>query len=78
MGFNMGDYVGWGKTDERVKFSDDVQQMHVVLNRMYEEGAVKPGVSHRWALDDFITGMDNLLNRNVLGKSVVVMTGVDR
>jgi NADPH2:quinone reductase len=78
MGFNMGDYVGWGKTDERDRFADDVQQVHVALNKMYEEGTVKPSVSHQWALDDFITGMDNLLNRNVLGKSAVIMTDADR
>lgn len=78
MGFNMGDYVGWGKTNERVQFAGAVQDMHVALNRMYEEGTVRPGVSHRWTLDEFDRGMDNLLERNVLGKSVVVMTEADR
>jgi len=78
MGFNMGDYVGWGKTDERAKFAGDMQQMHAALNRMYEEGSVKPFVSHRWSLDEFVDGMDNLLDRNVLGKSIVVMTAAER
>ncbi|MGI9475626.1 MAG: NADPH:quinone oxidoreductase family protein [Hyphomicrobiaceae bacterium] len=78
MGFNMGDYVGWGKTDKRVQFAGAMQEMHVVLNKLYEEDAVKPCVSHRWALDEFIAGMDNLLERNVLGKSVVIMTDADR
>jgi NADPH:quinone reductase len=78
MGFNMGDYVGWGKTDERLTFADDVQQMHVALNRMYQEGTIKPCISHRWSLDEFVDGMDNLLDRNVLGKSVIVMTDAER
>ena len=51
--------------------------MHVALNNMFEEGVVKPGVSHRWTLDEFILGMDNLLERNVFGKSVVIMTEAD-
>ena len=78
MGFNMGDYVGWGKTDERAKFANAVRQIHMTLDKMYEEGKVRPSVSHRWGLDDFVAGLDNLLKRNVLGKSVIVMTEADR
>lgn len=78
MGFNYGTYVGWGLIDERDHFAPRVSTMMSDLMRLYERGALQPRVSHRFSLDQFVEGLDNLLDRRVLGKSVVVMTDGDR
>lgn len=78
MGFNLGEYFGWGVIDERVKHAPRMREMMSELMRLYEVGALKPHVGARFALDDYVAGMDAMLDRSRVGKSVLVMQASDR
>lgn len=78
MGFNWGEYVGWGLVDERERFAPRVRDLMADLMRLYEAGALKPHVSHGFPLDQWVAGMENLLDRHVIGKSAIVLSGADR
>jgi NADPH:quinone reductase len=78
MGFNLGEYFGWGIVDERVKHAARMREMMAELMRIYELGALRPHVSARYALDDYVAGMDAMLDRRRVGKSVLVLSETDR
>ena len=78
MGFNLGEYFGWGIIDERVKHAPRMRAMMAELMRLYEAGALKPHVSARFPLDDYVAGMDAMLDRSRVGKSVLVISDSDR
>ena len=78
LGFNLGEYLGWGLTDERVAHAPRMRAMMTELMRLYEAGALKPRVSGCFTLEEFVAGMDAMLDRRRVGKSVLVMSEADR
>jgi NADPH:quinone reductase len=78
MGFNLGEYFGWGVVDERVKHAARMRDMMAELMRLFEAGALQPHVSARFPLDDYVAGMDAMLDRSRVGKSVLVLSEKDR
>ena len=78
MGFNLGEYFGWGVVDERVKHAPRLRMVMAELMRMYEGGALRPHVGARFSLDEFVAGMDAMLDRGRVGKSVLIMDARDR
>ena len=77
-GFNLGTYLGWGAPDARAAHAGRVAQMMADLMALYEAGELHPFVSHRYTLDTFQAAMENLLDRQVTGKSVIEFGPDDR
>jgi NADPH:quinone reductase len=78
MGFNLGEYLGWGLTDERVRHAPAMRDLMTELMRLYDAGALQPRISARFPLDDYVAGMEDMLDRKKVGKSVLVMSDTDR
>jgi NADPH:quinone reductase-like Zn-dependent oxidoreductase len=78
MGFNLGEYMGWGPIDQRVRYGAQVAEMHGDLQRHYTAGSLKPSVGSIFTLDEFVPALDALLNREVQGKAIFTVTDADR
>ena len=78
MGFNLGEYMGWGLTDQRERYSARISEMHADLQRHYTAGSLKPAVGRIFTLDEFVPALDALLNREVQGKAIFTITDADR
>ncbi|MEL6373356.1 MAG: NADPH:quinone oxidoreductase family protein [Pseudomonadota bacterium] len=78
MGFALGEYVGWGLTDERKRYAADMAALHERLRGWFEAGVLHPHVSHRYGLEGFVEGMDAIFAREVRGKAVIEMRTSDR
>ncbi len=78
MGFNLGEYVGWGPIDQRVRYGAQVAEMQADLQRHYSAGSLRPVVDRIFTLDEFVPALDALLNREVQGKAIFTVTDADR
>lgn len=78
LGFNYGNYLGWGRTDERKRHEPAVRAM---FDRMFGwaiEGKLKATSSHQFALADFRSAMETVLARKSMGKVVLRMPAAER
>ena len=73
LGFNFGNYVGWGRVDERKRHEP---AMRAAMDRIFawcREGKVRPVSSHRFPLREHRAAMETVLERRSMGKVVLRM-----
>lgn len=73
LGFNYGNYIGWGRVDERKRHEPEVRAMFDRLFGWVMEGKLKPTSSHRFPLDQTRRAMETVLARQSMGKVVLAM-----
>jgi NADPH2:quinone reductase len=78
LGFNFGNYVGWGRVDERKRHEPAMRAAMEQIFSWYREGKVRPISSHRFPLRDFSAAMETVLSRRSMGKVVLEMPVVRR
>jgi NADPH2:quinone reductase len=78
LGFNFGNYVGWGRVDERKRHEPAMRAAMEQIFAWYHEGKVRPISSHRFPLREFGAAMETVLRRQSMGKVVLEMPVVQR
>lgn len=73
LGFNFGNYVGWGRIDERRRHEPVVRAAMEQIFAWYREGKIRPISSHRFPLHEFRIAMETVLSRRSMGKVVLEM-----
>jgi NADPH:quinone reductase len=73
LGFNFGNYVGWGRVDERKRHEAKMRAAMRQIFGWYTEGRLKPVTSHRFPLRHYREAMATVLARRSMGKVVLVM-----
>lgn len=71
MGFNWGQYVGWGPVDERRRYARPVADAMAMLADWWAAGTIRPTVHARFDLADFVAAMAELQNRRAIGRVVL-------
>ena len=70
-GFNYGQYIGWGLTDERVHYAAEVAQViQKVLQAVDNESMPKPLTQH-FAFSDWKNAIDTTMSRQSVGKVIL-------
>ena len=72
-GFNYGNFIGWGRTDERRKHEPRVRTAMRQMFAWYEGGLLKPETSHRFPLTDYREAFAAVMQRRSMGKVVLAM-----
>lgn len=78
LGFNYGNYLGWGRTDERKRHEPEVRGMFDRMFTWTVEGKLKPTSSHRFPLHESRAAMETVLARRSMGKVVLEMPATGR
>jgi NADPH:quinone reductase len=73
LGFNFGNYVGWGRTDERKRHEPEMRAAMEQIFAWYRQGKVRPISSHRFPLREYRAAMETVLARRSMGKVVLEM-----
>jgi NADPH2:quinone reductase len=73
LGFNYGNYLGWGRVDERKRHESQVRAMFERMFGWVMEGKLNPTTSHRFPLVDARLAMETVLARQSMGKVVLAM-----
>ena len=68
MGFNWGQYVGWGKVDERQKYGPQVRAAIEQLVTWWQSGDINPTIYKTLPLGDFKQAMQLIKARNTIGR----------
>lgn len=75
VGLNVGVYVGWGLIDERKRYEAQMRAMVGHLVRLWQAGAIRPTVSHRFPLARYLDGYRVIADRRSVGKVVFDIGG---
>lgn len=73
LGFNYGNYTGWGRVDERKKHEAEVRAAFDRMFAWHAEGRIKPVSSHKFAFGQHRAAMEAVLSRQSMGKVVLEM-----
>ena len=73
LGFNFGNFVGWGRIDERKRHEPTMRAAMERIFTWYREGKIRPVTSHRFPLREFRGAMETVLSRRSMGKVVLEM-----
>jgi NADPH2:quinone reductase len=73
LGFNFGNYVGWGRVDERKRHEPAMRAAMEQIFTWYGEGKIRPISSHRFPLRQYRDAMETVLSRRSMGKVVLEM-----
>ncbi|MCG8690728.1 MAG: NADPH:quinone oxidoreductase family protein [Minwuiales bacterium] len=73
MGFNWGQYVGWGLKDERRRYADRTAAAMAALVAWWQAGKLHPTIHARFPLEDFRTAMAEVRNRRAIGRVVLAV-----
>lgn len=73
LGFNFGNYVGWGRIDERKRHEPALRAAMDRIFTWYRQGKVRPISSHRFPLREYRSAMETVLSRRSMGKVVLEM-----
>jgi NADPH2:quinone reductase len=73
LGFNFGNYVGWGRVDERKRHEPAMRAAMEQIFSWYRQGKVQPVSSHRFPLREYRAAMETVLSRRSMGKVVLEM-----
>jgi NADPH:quinone reductase len=77
-GFNFGNYVGWGRIDERKRHEPVMRAAMDQIFTWYQQGKLRPISSHAFPLRDYRSAMETVLSRRSMGKVVLEMPVVTR
>ena len=72
-GLNLGYYMGWSPRDMRDEYDQQMSDSMAELFSWYEQGLLKPRVSHTYPLEQFQDAMGTVLARKALGRVAIVM-----
>ena len=72
MGFNWGQYVGWGPVDERHHYARPVAEAMATLTEWWTAGTIRPTVHARFDLAEFVVAMAEVQTRRAIGRVVLV------
>ena len=73
LGFNYGNYIGWGRTDERKRHEPAVRAAMDQIFKWYLDGKIRPVSSYRFPLRAYREAMETVLTRRSMGKVVLEM-----
>jgi NADPH2:quinone reductase len=73
LGFNFGNYVGWGRVDERKRHEPAMRAAMEQIFTWYRQGKIRPVSSHRFPLREYRAAMETVLSRRSMGKVVLEM-----
>ena len=73
LGFNYGNFVGWGRHDERKRHEARVRAAFDRMFAWHAEGKLRPTSSHQFPLAEFPLAMETVLRRQSMGKVVLRM-----
>jgi NADPH2:quinone reductase len=68
LGFNWGEYVGWGPTDTRERHAQRVRAALAQLMDWWQAGRIAPTLHAAFALEDFSKAMQAVISRGVIGR----------
>ncbi|UOD51402.1 NADPH:quinone oxidoreductase family protein [Orrella daihaiensis] len=68
MGFNWGQYVGWGKVDERLVYGDKVRAAIEQLMAWWQSGDIQPSIYKTLPLGEFVQAMQIIKSRDAIGR----------
>jgi NADPH2:quinone reductase len=71
-GLSFGYFHGWSPNDARYECEDRVRAVMDQLCRWYEEGKIRPHISHRFPLERFRDAMATVLERKSIGRVALV------
>ena len=71
MGFNWGEYIGWGPVDRRDEFAEPVSAMMAQLFDWWQGGRISPTVHATFDLGDFREAMREVRQRRAIGRVVL-------
>lgn len=71
IGFNLGLYIGWGLTDERVRYADKTSAMVRDIFGHVVSGVLPLIKSDQFALEDFTAAFDSVMARKSIGRVVL-------
>lgn len=71
IGFWMGLYVGWGRTDERERFAPRMRAMLDTLAGWCLDGRLRPEAGMRFPLERIVDAFDAVVSRRGLGRVIV-------
>ena len=71
MGFNWGEYVGWGPVDRRAQFAADVEGLMATLFDWWQAAKISPSVHAQFDLSEFREGMQEVRGRRAIGRVVL-------
>ena len=71
MGFNWGQYVGWGKVDERHRYGDQVRAAMDQLIEWWQSGEIDPTIDKILPLGEYKQAMQRIKARNTIGRVVL-------
>ncbi|MBU2550713.1 MAG: NADPH:quinone oxidoreductase family protein [Proteobacteria bacterium] len=74
-GLNWGYYLGWSPDDVRLEYEPRVRDLMDRLCRWYEQGGIRPHISHRFPLDRFQEAMAAVMGRRSIGRVALVQEG---
>ena len=77
-GFNFGNYIGWGRVDERKRHEPAMRTMMAQIFAWYEDGKIRPITSHRFPFREHRLAMETVLARRSMGKVVLRMPAAER
>lgn len=72
MGFNWGQYVGWGPVDERRRYGEAVAAAMATLGEWWAAGTIRPTVHARFDLAEFRAAMAEVRGRQAIGRVVLI------
>jgi len=72
LGFNAGVYIGWNDPADRDRYHPNVAEAFDRMFAWTQEGKLRPTVSHRFDLADFRAAMRTVLERDAIGKVLLV------
>ena len=72
-GFNYGNFIGWGRADERKRHEPRVREAMSKMFEWYEQGKLKPETSHRFPLQRYRDAFAAVMERRSMGKVVLEM-----
>lgn len=73
IGFNYGYFIGWGLTDERLRYADTVQAMMAMLFDAMASGRLEKPRIQPYAFDQWMEGVEATMNRRSVGKVILSM-----
>jgi NADPH2:quinone reductase len=73
LGFNFGNYVGWGRVDERKRHEPAMRAAMEQIFAWFRQGKIRPISSHRFPLREYREAMETVLSRRSMGKVVLEM-----
>ncbi len=72
-GFNLGQFLGWGKVDERERFADRYRDGMAELLGWWRAGRLDPVIHARFPLEGFREAMATVTGRGAMGRVVLTL-----